>query len=133
MEGGPADRATIVKQGMSEESPPSVINATRRDTFRTFAPLISITDDGDHHKFDYSQNQNCCVKFSLRNHIDFWENHLKPSSFVLNVLRYGYLLPFTWMPTPFYAENPDFVKGVGILPYRHKRSTPQVPRVALEF
>ena len=118
MEGGTADRATIVKQGMSEESPPSVINATRRDTFRTFAPLISITDDGDHHKFDYSQNQNCCVKFSLRNHIDFWENHLKPSSFVLNVLRYGYLLPFTRMPTPFYAENnksalryPDFVKG----------------------
>ena len=46
-----------------------------------------------------------CVKFSLRRNIVFWKKELKPSSFVLNVLRQGYLIPFVETPPPFYAKN----------------------------
>ena len=45
------------------------------------------------------------IKFSLRNNIDFWKKQLKPSSFVLNVIEKGYILPFTQDPPAFYAEN----------------------------
>ena len=45
------------------------------------------------------------VKASLRTNIPFWEEQLKPSPFVLNVLKRGYLLPLTQVPRSFHAKN----------------------------
>ena len=45
------------------------------------------------------------IKGSLRKHIVFWEEELKPSQFVLNVLRHGYILPFIKIPDRQCTKN----------------------------
>lgn len=45
------------------------------------------------------------IKFSLKNNVVFWEEHLQPSQFVLNILRYGYILPFQVIPSPICLKN----------------------------
>ena len=54
---------------------------------------------------------------NIANHIAFWKDTSNCSSFVFNVLKNGYFLPFFQHPPPFYAENnsssrrnPTFVK-----------------------
>ena len=54
------------------------------------------------------RDKNCVkyrVKDSLKRSIDFWENELKASSFVLDIIRGGYVIPFTKLPPVFYAKN----------------------------
>ena len=53
---------------------------------------------------------------NIANHIEFWRDELKASNFVLNVLKFGYYLPFTSLPPPSIEKNnqsslrhPDFV------------------------
>lgn len=41
----------------------------------------------------------------LKHHYSYWETQLKASSFVLNVIKNGYFIPFTSHPTKFYAKN----------------------------
>ena len=41
----------------------------------------------------------------MRTNIPIWEQRLKPSPFVLNVLKRGYLLPLTHVPRSFCAKN----------------------------
>ena len=45
------------------------------------------------------------IKFSLRQHVSYWEEYLNPSQFVLSILRHGYTLPFHTMPSAFCAKN----------------------------
>ena len=57
-----------------------------------------------------SDDKNCTpsrvnIKFSLRNNVDFWEKHLKSSQFVLNILRHGYVLPFSTRPPKCCEKN----------------------------
>ena len=61
--------------------------------------------EGDIRQWEVAEGEDCNVKFSLKSNVEFWEEHLKPSQFVLNVIRHGYLLPLTKIPTPFYAKN----------------------------
>ena len=43
----------------------------------------------------------------MRQKIDYWENELKASPFVLNIIKNGYTLPFEngEFPPPFFAKN----------------------------
>ena len=82
-------------------------------TGRTPAPVLSVNDG-----MNKTDSGIRTQKFSLRNNIVFWETNLNASSFVLNVLRQGYIIPFTSPPPAFYARNngsamrnPDFVSG----------------------
>ena len=45
------------------------------------------------------------VRGRLKQNIEFWKNELKPFYFVENIINNGYLMPFTTIPTPFYAPN----------------------------
>ena len=45
------------------------------------------------------------VKGRLKEHFDFWKYNLKASTLVLNIIKNGYILPFTELPPPFYAKN----------------------------
>ena len=57
-----------------------------------------------------ADEQECNVKGSLRANLAFWEENLKPSSFVLNVVKHGYVLPLIGVPPIFYAKNMSAVK-----------------------
>ena len=41
----------------------------------------------------------------LKQNIEFWKNELKPSFFVENIINNGYMMPFTSIPSPFFASN----------------------------
>ena len=45
--------------------------------------------EGDNHQrqWEFVEGEECSVKFSLKSSIKFWEEILKPSQFVLNVIR----------------------------------------------
>ena len=45
------------------------------------------------------------IKGRLKQHLDFWQYNLKASSFVLNIIEHGYILPFLNFPPPFHAKN----------------------------
>ena len=56
--------------------------------------------------WEYLEGTSCVnIKFSLKNHLSFWENNLQPSSFVYNVLQHGYILPFNSIPPPIEVKN----------------------------
>ena len=58
------------------------------------------------HKFwEYTNEEFVDIKSSLKHCIKFWEEALEPSSFVLNVIRDGYKLPFLSAPRPCCAKN----------------------------
>ena len=67
--------------------------------------------------WDYEEGQPPFRAGSVRRHFEFWENELKPSNFVLNVIKFGYFLPFAELPPPSIERNnksslrhPQFVK-----------------------
>ena len=68
---------------------------------------VNIPDaNADHRDWEYLQGSACVnIKFSLKRHFVFWEETLRPSSFVLNVLRQGYVLPLKSTPPSFHAKN----------------------------
>lgn len=45
------------------------------------------------------------VKNRLQNHVDFWENILKPSELVLSTVKYGYVIPFVHEPPSIHLKN----------------------------
>ena len=49
--------------------------------------------------------KNVSVRGRLKQNIEFWKNELKPSYFVENIITNGYIMPFTSIPSPFYASN----------------------------
>ena len=51
------------------------------------------------------ENEQISKKFALKRNFLFWKNYLKASSFVLNVLNNGYIIPFHYPPTKFCAKN----------------------------
>ena len=80
------------------------------------AEQIGIEDERNWEYLEGLQDAN--IKFSLKRHLQFWKDNLDPSSFVLNVLSHGYILPLTGTPPPMYAKNNrsslrsrKFVKG----------------------
>ena len=83
-----------------------VINVEKKDTYRALVHSDTEEDtEINNRHWEYTEGEVCKIKFALKQNIDFWEKCLKPSSFVLNVLRHGYLLPLTQTPPPFFAEN----------------------------
>jgi hypothetical protein len=55
------------------------------------------------------------VKFSLRNHLSWWQQHVK-NDYIVDVIKHGYRLPLTSLPQPEWLnnnksarDNPDFV------------------------
>ena len=78
----------------------------RKDTSSIIVPSNSEDNmEHCHRHWEFMEGDICNIKFSLRESILFWEKMLHPSTFVLNILRDGYLLPFTKTPPGFYAEN----------------------------
>ena len=58
------------------------------------------------------------VKGKLKPCLSYWKNDLKASDFVLDLINYGYKIPFAIVPPPFCAKNnkssldhPDFVES----------------------
>ena len=51
------------------------------------------------------KTKNVSVRGRLKQNIEFWKNELKPSYFVENIINNGYIMPFTSIPSPFYASN----------------------------
>ena len=50
-------------------------------------------------------DQSPTVQGSLQRHVTFWEKEIKPSEFVLDIVKFGYRLPFISFPQPLLAEN----------------------------
>ena len=89
------------------EAPPSVTAVEERVTYSTSVQTGSTEDDIENRRdWEYLAGPgNVNIKHSLKRHLAFWKQNLKPSSFVLNVLSQGYILPLTAVPPKFYAEN----------------------------
>ena len=49
--------------------------------------------------------KNVSVRGRLKQNIEFWKNELKPSYIVENIITNGYIVPFTSIPSAFYASN----------------------------
>ena len=81
----------------------------RKDTYNTPAQLgsqnESIENTRDWEYADGTENNYVNIKHSLKRHLSFWKNVLKPSAFVLNVVDQGYILPLKSIPPPFLGEN----------------------------
>ena len=103
--GCPTEHLSNIKRA-TKDGRCSVINVEKRD----ISSIIVLSDSGDDIEYrqrrcEFIEGENCTIKYSLRDHVNFWEKCLKPSSFVLNILRHGYIVPFTQHPPRFYAEN----------------------------
>ena len=81
----------------------------RKDTYNTPVQLgsqnESIENTRDWEYADGTENNYVNIKQSLKRHLSFWKNVLKPSAFVLNVVDQGYILPLKSVPPPFLGEN----------------------------
>ena len=51
-----------------------------------------------------TNTDNISVRGSLKSCFMFWKNTIKASNFVLSVIRTGYVLPFTSVPSKFWAK-----------------------------
>ena len=68
-----------------------------------FAQFLSIKRElKSNADFDKS---NHFVVDNLRSHLSFWKSTLRASNFVLNVIEYGYLIPFFESPTSKIMKN----------------------------
>ena len=106
----------IINPRSTDESRSTVFTAEERDTCNLPAQL-NFDDELEfsHRHWEFTEGQNLFIKCSLKANIVFWEEILKPSCFVLNVLRHGYLLPFTQLPPRFYAKTISPLFGTQIL------------------
>ena len=96
----------LVAAGGAQSEGRSVIYAGERGTCNGRVPADTTGDDAYQRDWEYSEETNCVnIKYSLRRHVHFWEKVLKPSSFVLNVVKHGYILPLVAEPPMFYAKN----------------------------
>ena len=76
-----------------------------RDTCNIAVPLDT-PDENRLRNWEYPYHTDASrVKDSLKSNYTFWENILKPSSFVSNVIRFGYILQFHHPSPPFTARN----------------------------
>lgn len=72
-----------------------------------------------HVKYEYKQNVKVIsVKSKLKKKVCFWNAELKANSFILNVIKCGYAIPFKEFPTSIILKNnksslnnADFVNG----------------------
>jgi len=77
---------------------------------RTLASLGSDKYNLIHYDADYYNYINGSDTIRVANrlfkHLEFWENVLKPSKFILNVIRQGYRIPFqSQLPSRAYLRN----------------------------
>ena len=90
----------------SEERAQFATYAVERGTCNGRAPVDTTEGEAHQRDWEYSDKTDCInIKHSLKRHFCFWEKVLKPSSFVLNVVKHGYILPLTAVPPTFYAKN----------------------------
>lgn len=53
-----------------------------------------------HKKYEYKQNVKVIsVKSNLKKNVCFWSAELNANSFILNVIKFGYAIPFKEFPT----------------------------------
>ena len=84
----------------------SVFYAEEKGTCSGRVPADTTGDEMYQRDWEYSEETICVyIKHSLRRHIYFWEKVLKPSSFVLSVVKHGYILPLMAEPPKFCAKN----------------------------
>ena len=58
------------------------------------------------HEFEQSSDENAIsIVGRLRTHYDFWKSELQASSFVLQIIKHGYYIPFLEMPSSFIERN----------------------------
>ena len=77
--------------------------ATTAENWDIFSHFALTNTEGI--SYEPSSDRDRKIKFSLRNNVVFWKNELNSSSFVLNIVEKGYILPFIREPPSFYAEN----------------------------
>lgn len=59
-----------------------------------------------HEKYEYEQNVKVIsVKSKLKKNICFWNTELNANSFILNVIKCGYAIPFKELPTSIILKN----------------------------
>ena len=46
-----------------------------------------------------------CIKGGLKRHFLYWKNHLRANKFVLDVIKFGYILPFKAVPPTHFARR----------------------------
>ena len=95
----------------------SAISAKKKD----IASLAVTFEERETFDFTYKRDweitgetKNVSIRGRLKQNIEFWKNELKPSYFVENIIKNGYIMPFTSIPPPFYASynkssHPQFV------------------------
>ena len=74
--------------------------------------MTAAFEERDNFDFTYKRDweitekpKNVSVRGRLKQNIEFWKNELKPSYFVENIINNVYIMPFTSIPSPFYASN----------------------------
>lgn len=55
--------------------------------------------------FEFKNSTSSKVKGNLKMHSDFWENQIHASDFIMNVIRYGYFIPFVTEPIAVLLKN----------------------------
>ena len=85
-----------------------VISAEKKDISSMTVPFEEQGNFDFTYKRDWEITEkikNVSVRGRLKQNIEFWKNELKPSYFVENIITNGYIMPFTSIPSPFYASN----------------------------
>ncbi|XP_072042790.1 uncharacterized protein [Amphiura filiformis] len=121
---------------LSESTTAFAFNVESQDTYASTAPPSETSDSsvsnrqyqdsespsqepaGRNWEFGDAEILPSGVKGKLKPCLSFWKLELKASEFVLDVIEFGYKIPFVVQPPPFYAKNnrsslvhPDFVES----------------------
>ena len=84
-----------------------VISAEKKNIFNMTVPFEEQGNFDFTYKRDWEITEkikNVSVRGRLKQNIEFWRNELKPY-FVEDIITNGYTMPFTSIPSPFYASN----------------------------
>ena len=99
----------VVPMRLEEQVTRPVIPVARKGTSSLVVPAEESEDEGclqPRRYWEIRETTNCpYLKNSLKRKFLFWKKELKASSFVLNVISEGYLLPLSREPNRFFAKN----------------------------
>lgn len=79
-------RETVVSQTQHQQQHQAANNDLVRDCFLY------------NNVFEFKNSTSSKVKGNLKMHLDFWETQIHASDFIMNVIRYGYFIPFVTEP-----------------------------------
>ncbi|VDI49054.1 Hypothetical predicted protein [Mytilus galloprovincialis] len=87
---------------------PSVVPSQHQPLLQALHPCLNekVEYDIEFDSYEYTNGiKTVTVKNRLKDHVQFWEDSLKPSELVLSTVKFGYVIPFIQEPPSVYLNN----------------------------